>query len=87
MIEQITIRGTPPFAAAAPTLLSFRRINYLFGTNGVGTPAATQSAPPVAGAKCSMSDIADRLELLCRFSFAESRPEFAGSTCCHDTFP
>jgi len=36
MIEEITIHGTPPFPSAEPTRLQFHRINYVFGTNGVG---------------------------------------------------
>lgn len=56
MIEQITIRNTPPFTAAEPTHLQFRKLNYLFGTNGVGkTTISRIIADPNAYAGCSLT--------------------------------
>lgn len=55
MIEQLTIHGAPPFAAAEPTRLPFRRLNYLFGTNGVGkTTISRIIADPGAYPACSL---------------------------------
>jgi wobble nucleotide-excising tRNase len=56
MIEQLTIHGAPPFAAAEPTRLPFRRLNYLFGTNGVGkTTISRIIADPGAYPTCSLT--------------------------------
>lgn len=56
MIEQLTIQGTPPFATAEPTRLPLRRLNYLFGTNGVGkTTISRILADPGAYPACSLT--------------------------------
>lgn len=56
MIEQITIASTPPFTATGPTCLSLRRLNYLFGTNGVGkTTISRIIANPGAYPACSLT--------------------------------
>lgn len=56
MIEQITIRGTPPFTAEEPTCLPFRTLNYLFGTNGVGkTTISRIIANPAAYPACMVT--------------------------------
>lgn len=56
MIEQITISGTPPFTAAEPTRLQFRKVNYLFGTNGVGkTTVSRIIADSAAYPGCSLT--------------------------------
>lgn len=36
MIESITIQGIPPFVSAVPVPVRPRKLNYFFGTNGVG---------------------------------------------------
>src|SRR3546814_20765922 len=54
--SDLTIHGTPPFAPAEPTRLSFRRLNYLFGTNGVGKTAISRIiADPGAYPACSLT--------------------------------
>ncbi|MGB6145341.1 MAG: AAA family ATPase [Rhodanobacter sp.] len=56
MIEQITIGSTPPFPATEPTRLSLRRLNYLFGTNGVGkTTISRIIANPGTYPACSLT--------------------------------
>jgi len=36
MIESITVTGIPPFEGTEPATIALRKVNYFFGTNGVG---------------------------------------------------
>lgn len=56
MIASITITGTPPFTGAVPTTFEPRKLNYIFGTNGVGkTTISRVIAHPDAYPTCGLT--------------------------------
>lgn len=56
MIESLTITGTPPFTSADPTRFEPRKLNYIFGTNGVGkTTISRIIANPNRFPTCSLA--------------------------------
>lgn len=56
MIESITIAGTAPFTGAEPATFTPRKVNYIFGTNGVGkTTISRIIAHPDVYATCALT--------------------------------
>ena len=55
MIEAITIAGIPPFTGAQPATVDLRKVNYFFGTNGVGkTTISRVLADPAESPSCTV---------------------------------